>query len=124
MKREAKATTIWNKYCRASRTYGIFELKQTTTDVFYLSNFEEHQLSSLLAVEQNGLVWKLSDADMREKPADVLSIPPLLAYVVIKFKTKFCMIPARKIVLAKASGHKYITEEQAEKLSTKVINLS
>ena len=123
MKHEARVTTIWNKYCRVSKTRGAFELKYTSSDKFYLSHFEEHQLSSLIAIANNGLVWKLSDADTREKPADVLSIPPLESYVVICFKNTFYMIDTEDILTLVESGVKSISKQEAEELSVKVINM-
>lgn len=72
--------------------YGNFELKQTTTDSILFSCLRDVQKKGLPKMEENGLAFKWSDADPREKPCDFLSIPPLPSYVVIKYPGVFCMI--------------------------------
>jgi len=122
-KSEARTTTIWNKYCRAEGVLGYFELKYTGTSKFNLSKFEAHQIDSLIAMQENGLVWKLSDSDMREKPCDVLCTPALTSYVVITYKTVFCMIPVNLISILIDAGAKSIGLEEAKELSEKVVHM-
>jgi len=122
-KNEARTTTIWNKYCRSAGTLGYFELKYTATETFNLSNFEPHQIESLQAMQENGLVWKLSDSDMREKPCDVLCTPPMPSYVVITYKTVFCMIPVNLVDLLIQQGQKSIGISEAREISTKVVHI-
>ena len=86
IKKEAKWNTILNQYLREKKFYCFYELKQTELDYFPFSKIETVQYEGLQATEKNGLVWKLSDEDQREKPCDGMSIPPLPSYLVIKFK--------------------------------------
>ena len=92
MKKEAKWQTVWNQYVREKKLYGFFELKQTDLESFPFSKIETVQYEGLQATEKHGLVWKFSDTDMRPKPCDSVSIPPLPSYLVIKFKDGFYMI--------------------------------
>ena len=97
MKKEAKWQTLWNKIIRYERKkegykHAYYELKQTSADYFSYKGFESHQLNSLKALEQSGMVWKFSDQDQRQKPCDSVSIPPMPTYVVIKFPLAFVCI--------------------------------
>lgn len=102
---------------------GFFELKQTTSDYFPFSKIERCQYEGLQATEKNGLVWKLSDQDMREKPCDTLSIPALPSYLVIKFKDGFYIIRFSEIVKLREGGAISITRSKAEELAEKIIRL-
>lgn len=99
-KKEASFNTIFNKYLRAKGIHCYYEVKQTEGN-FNLNSFEPQQLSSLISAQQNGLVYKFSDADMRLKPFDGGSFPPLPAYVVVKFPHSFYMIPIDAIMRVK-----------------------
>jgi hypothetical protein len=90
--KEAGHNTQLNKYLRDQRAKGFYcyyELKKTGGQIFYVDAFESHQLSSLVASENEGLVWKLSDQDQRKKPFDGFSTPPLPSYVIIKYPKAF-----------------------------------
>lgn len=94
-KREASITPKIEKYIELKKIFGYFEIKQTTTDTFSLSSFEPHQIAGLLAASENGIVHKISDADPRLKICDVVSIPPMASYVVIRYpKNVFFIHPA------------------------------
>lgn len=119
MKHEANATPAIIKYIKAKGIFGAIEIKQTTTESFLLSNFESHQLSSLDAIFNTGLAYKLSDADPRLKPCDVLSLPPYLpAWVAISFKKSVFFIRHDKIIEEIANGKKSITPQRALEIST------
>lgn len=94
MKKEAKWQTIWNQYVREKNFYGYFELKQTETNSFPFDDIKVHQMEGLLAAEKNGFCWKLSDADMREKPFDSFFSLPAPSYFVIKYPGCFYVIKA------------------------------
>lgn len=121
-KDESKWTTVFNRYLREKKMYGFFELKVTVTETFPFSKIETNQYDGLQATEKNGLVWKLSDQDMRQKPCDTLSIPPLPSYIVIKFPDAFYFIRMKDIVEMREMGLVSIThkmaKEKAEKLLT------
>jgi len=119
---ERKWTTVFNQYLREKKMYGFFELKYTIFESFPLSKIETVQYDGLQATEKNGLVWKLSDQDMREKPCDVLSIPPLSSYIVIKFLDGFYVIRIREIVDLKERGCVSITREMAQNIAEKIIH--
>ncbi len=125
MKREAKWQQVWSQYVRIANKneqYFYYELKQTKTNSFPFSNFEPHQIHSLLALQKNGLVWKHSDADPRLKPCDGQSTPPLPTFVVIKFPGAFYMIPINDFLNEQyVSGKKSITLQESKKIAERVI---
>lgn len=121
LKLEAQQQIILNQYLREKKMYGFFELKVTMLDYFSFSKIEQVQYDGLIATEQNGLVWKLSDLDTRPKPCDSLSIPPMPSYLVIKFKDGFYFIRFRDIVRLKENGDIAITLRKAEELAEKVL---
>lgn len=92
-KREADFQVVFNKYLRKKGLTGVFELKQTTGKTIRFNVVKEHQIEGLRAAQNSGFVWKLSDADIRMKPFDVIAAPPLRAYIVIKFPGIFHVIP-------------------------------
>jgi hypothetical protein len=122
-RKEAKFQVIFNQYLREKKIYGFFELKQTDLNYFPFSKIETVQYDGLQATEKNGLVWKLSDSDMRPKPCDCFSIPPLASYLVIKFKDGFYMIRFKDIVEYREAGRVSITLQEAEKLAEKIIKI-
>ncbi len=122
VRREAADTILWNHYCKQKKIYGIFELKHCENRRFNFSAFEPHQIDSLMACEEEGLVWKLSDADQRKKPADMISVPFYPAYVVIRFPEGFVMIRITDFVkFMNQSSETFITYEDAKKIATKII---
>ena len=123
IKREANATIQWNNYLRKDRTiFGAFELKQTQTEKLYFSSFEPQQIDSLMAIEEGGLTWKISDADPRLKPCDVIVLPPSPAYVVIKYPDCFTMIRVTDFVnFMNNTQNSYISYKEAKEISTKNI---
>ena len=127
IKKEAKFQVIWDQYLREKQKtgemYGFFELKQTETESFPFSKIETVQYDGLQATEKSGLVWKLSDNDMRPKPCDCFSIPPLPSYLVIKFLDGFYMIRFQKIVDLREEGGISIARSVAESLAEKIIKI-
>lgn len=122
MKREAKITQLWNQYCRKEQLFGVFELKQVQGDKFYFFAFEPHQIDSLMAVEEGGLVWKLSDLDFRKKPADVISLPPSPAFVVVKYPDAFVMIRINEFVnFMNNTQNSFMTYKEARNIATKIV---
>ena len=120
---EQKWQTLFNQYLREKRLYGFFELKQTIKDFFPFAKIELHQYQGLQATEREGLVWKLSDEDSRQKPCDTLCIPPLPSYIVIKFPDGFYMIRISHIVNMRESGVIGITLAQAKEIAEKIVVL-
>jgi len=118
---EAKNNTILNQYLREKRMYCYYELKIAKRGRFQFSNIEDNQDEGLPALAKEGLVWKLSDEDMRKKPCDGFCTPPLPAYLVVKFDKKFYFIEYGVIKLLKSQGIKGIDEERAKKLSPHVL---
>lgn len=118
---EAKWTTVFNQYLREKKMHGFFELKQTATESFPFSKIESVQYDGLQATERNGLVWKLSDQDMRQKPCDTLSIPPLPSYVVIHFTDGFYFIRIKDIVEMREEGKISITHKMAKNKAEKIV---
>lgn len=127
-KQEAKWQTIWNNYLREKRKagemYGFYELKQTVKNSLPFSKIEIHQYDGLQATEREGLVWKFSDEDSREKPCDAVCIPPLPSYIVIKFPDAFYVIRIGDIVKMREEGGISITQEMAKNKAEKIVKLS
>lgn len=121
--KEAKYQVIFNQYLREAKMYGFFELKQTDAQIFPFSKIETVQWQGLQATQKNGLVWKLSDEDQRQKPCDCLSIPPLGSYLVIKFKDGFYIIKFQKIVDLRDEGVISIGRVDVEKIADKIIKI-
>jgi hypothetical protein len=126
-KPEAKWQIIFNQYLREKRKkgemYGFYELKQTTTNSLAFSKIEIHQYDGLQATEKEGLVWKLSDEDRRQKPCDTICIPPLPSYLVIKFPDAYYIIRIKDIVTIREMGGISITKYEAEKIAEKILVL-
>jgi hypothetical protein len=120
-KNEAKWNTIFNQYLREKKMYGFFELKVTVTETFPFSKIESVQYDGLQATEKGGLIWKLSDMDMRPKPCDVLSIPPQPSYIVIHFIDGFYFIRIKDIVEMREEGKISITHEMARNKAEKIL---
>ena len=118
-KPEAKWQTIFNQYLRESKMPGFFELKQTNGGTFPFSKIEPHQYEGLIAAEKNGLVWKISDQDMRRKPCDTLGIPPLPAYLVIKFLDGYYCIRIGEVVKIRDEGVISISLQKAKDAGNK-----
>jgi len=123
MKRESKWNTILNQYFREKKLYCYYELKQTVKDSFQFAKIEKGQDEGLPALEKNGLVWKFSDEISRPKPCDGACLPPLPAYLIIKFKDDFCMIRYEEITKLRDEGVISIERSKAEELSEKIIKL-
>lgn len=122
-KKEARWQVIFGHYLRETGREGFFELKQTSGKSFPFSKIEPHQLDGLLSAEKNGLVWKLSDEDRRKKPCDCLAIPPLPAYLVIKFPDAYYAIRIMDIQRLKDSGEPGITKDKAIDLAEFILML-
>jgi hypothetical protein len=122
-KRESKWQVIFNKYLREERPYGFYELKLANNERLGLAQIEKHQYEALLAVETEGLVWKMSDADPREKPCDTLCIPPGPAYVVVKFDDGFYFIRIKEIENLKENGEIGMSKLTAKCIAEKILIL-
>lgn len=123
IKHEAHWQTIFNQYLREKKWYGYFELKQTKAKTFNFKAIEQCQLDGLSAVEQSGLVWKLSDQDQRQKPCDTVYTPPLPAYLVIKFEDGFYIIRSTEILKRIERGDKSINKASAMLVADRVIHM-
>ena len=121
MKREAKWQTIFNQYLKEKKWYIFHELKQTNTDSFQFAKIERGQEEGLPALEKNGLVYKFSDEISRPKACDGVSIPPLPAYLIIKFKDGFYCIKYSEIEKLRDEGIISISRSKAEELSERII---
>ena len=122
MMTEASANTILNQYFREKQLYCYYELKQDgNKGRFSFANIRQVQWDGLQAMEKHGLIWKLSDEISRPKPCDGFSLPPLPAYLIIKFDDGFYFIRFKEIVKLKDEGVISITKVEAEKLAERII---
>lgn len=124
-KREANFQTFFNRYVREKKLAGVFELKQTTEDSISFSDLKPHQREGLLAVEEGGFVWKLSDADPREKPFDMIATGLMSAYVAVKFPGKMItVIPIDDFLQEESvSNRKSLTLARAIIIASKIIHM-
>lgn len=120
--KESKNNTILNQYLREKRLYCYYELKIAKRGRFQFYNIEDSQDEGLPALQKEGMVWKWSDEDSRQKPCDGACLPPLPAYLVIKFDKIFYLILYSKITALKDSGIKGIGEEESRKLATMIVH--
>lgn len=123
MKREAPVTTKWGHFVKQTKHHCYYEVKQTRGTSFAFSSFEPHQIQSLLALEETGVTWKFSDQDQRQKPCDGACLPPLPAYVVIRFPHVFVAIRIKKFVkYMEKTIKKSITLKEAMEISEKILH--
>lgn len=120
--KEKDFTVIFEKYVRIKKLHGVFELKKTDTDSILFSSVKDHQLESLIAVQESGFMWKISDADPRRKPFDLIATPRLVGYVVIKYNKITCIIPVNNFIFERdKSKRKSLTVERAKEISTYIL---
>lgn len=117
--KESNFTTIFEKYIRVKKLHGAFELKTTDVDSILFSKVEEHQIESLVAVQNEGFLHKISDADPRRKGFDIVATPQLVGYVVIRFPKITCIITVNNFIHERwISKRKSLTVERAKEIST------
>ncbi len=114
-RREAKHQIALGQLLKIKKIHCNYELKQTTTDKFYFSRIEKHQIDSLLTSTVSGLHWKYSDQDQRQKPFDGSNNPPLPGYLIIKFPKSFILIDIYNVV-NEMKNSKSITFDRARKI--------
>ena len=122
-KNEAKANTLLNRYFRETRFHCYYELKHCDGNSFAFYKIEQVQWDGLQAMENEGLVWKLSDEDQRQKPCDGFCTPPLPAYLIIRWPDGFYFIRFKDIVEAKEEGDIGITRDTAKVVAEKIIRI-
>lgn len=120
--RESKSNTILNQFLREKRMYCYYELKVVKYKTFAFSKIEINQKEGLPALNQSGLVWKFSDEDSRKKPCDGACLPPLPAYLVLKFGQIFYFIRYQDIEAMMKDGEKSINEDQASVICERLIH--
>lgn len=121
--RESSSNTALNQYLREKKHYCYYELKVARGNTFPFSKIEDVQNESLPALEKEGMTWKFSDEDSRRKPCDGGCFPPLPAYLVIKFGSRYCFILYGNIARLIEAGRKSITETEAISLSTLIVHI-
>lgn len=120
--KESNFTTIFEKYIRAKKMYGVFELKQTDADAIPFAKVENHQIESLIAAQNVGFLHKISDADPRRKAFDVLYTKPLVAYIAIRFPKVTCVITVNNFIFERdRSKRKSLTIERAKEIATCIL---
>ncbi len=123
---ETKAQVFLGQYLKEKQKvgemYGFYELKIARGNTFNFKKIEVNQNEGLPAANKSGLYWKFSDEDSRQKVCDCVSIPPLTAYLVIKFKQTYYFIWYEHITTMMGSGEKSITEEEARALAAHIVH--
>lgn len=127
MSKEKSHQEQWGKYIKACRDqgmplYGAFELKKTDTKSISFDCLEDGQRRGLPAIRNHGEFIKKSDADPREKSCDCVSIPPIPAYIVIKYPEAFVMILIEDFFFEEDnSERKSLTFQRAKEIAVRVI---
>ena len=121
--RESSRNTTLNQYLREKRMYCYYELKVVKGKTFNFGQIEINQDEGLPALNREGLVWKLSDEDVRKKPCDGFCTPPLPAYLVLYYNSKFYFIDYGVIVTLQKKGDKSLKATDFERFSTRVLSL-
>jgi len=121
--KESKLNITLNQYLREKRMYCYYELKVVKGKTFNFGQIEENQDEGLPALEKEGLVWKLSDEDVRRKPCDGFCTPPLPAYLVLYYDAKFYFIVYNIITVLRREGQKSLKATEFERLSTKIVHV-
>lgn len=121
--RESSHNTTLNQYLREKRMYCYYELKVVKGKTFNFGQIEVNQDEGLPALNREGLVWKLSDEDVRKKPCDGFCTPPLPAYLVLFFEDKFYFIDYGVIVLLREKGEKSLKAIDFKRFSTRILSL-
>ena len=105
-------------YMTARPRVGHYEVKQTRTDSISFNCLEQVQEESLPGLEENHMYHKYSDADPRQKVCDFSVIPPLPAYVIIKFPKIATFIRIDDFLQEKkVSERKSLTVQRAKELA-------
>jgi hypothetical protein len=103
--------------------YCYYELKVVKGKTFNFSQIEINQDEGLPALNREGLVWKLSDEDVRKKPCDGFCTPPLPAYLVLYYDSKFYFIDYGVIVTLQKKGEKSLKAGDFERFSTRILSV-
>lgn len=122
---ESKGNSVLNQYLREKRKEGFYcyyELKVARGGTFLFSKIEKVQDESLPALQKEGLVWKWSDEDSRQKPCDGASLPPLPTYLVIKFGGSYCFLRYAVVEHLRSLGRKSITAAEAVERADRVVH--
>lgn len=121
--RESSHNTTLNQYLREKRMYCYYELKVVKGKTFNFGQIETNQDEGLPALNREGLVWKLSDEDVRKKPCDGFCTPPLPAYLVLYYDSKFYFIDYGVIVTLQRAGEKSLKATDFKRFSTRILSL-
>lgn len=128
-KKEQQAQTYFNHWIKEiyfkNHSGGFaFELKHTR-DKNYI-NFNEikdHQIEALLAVNGDGLVYKIDDSGYGQKPFDCIAFKKCPAYVVIFYPLSAEIIPIEGFILERErSKRKSLTYDRAKAISVMSID--
>ena len=124
-KQEQKAQTQFNHYVKEvflkTNSGGFaFELKHSRgKDYISFSEIKEHQINALSAVTGSGLVYKLSDSSLGQKPFDSIAFKNCQAFLVCFYPKSFELIPINNFIFEmERSKRKSLTYERAKAIST------
>jgi len=131
IKREQQFTTLFQKWVRSvymkkkNFCAFAFEIKHTgSKDYLNFNEVVEHQVNSLMAVNSQGLVYKISDSGIGYKCFDGFCMKSCPAYVVIKYSTFFVLIDINTFVLEKSrSKRKSLTAIRAKEIAHLIVHM-
>ena len=113
-------------FSRKNKHTGVFELKLCKGTSLPFGAVADHQIRALLAVEGEGLSYKISDMSMDKKPFDCFRLQGIPSYIVIVFykprkpKTFYYVRIHHFVWLIQEAGRKSATEEMIKNGAEKV----
>lgn len=121
--RESKFTILFRHWLRANPRYSAaFELKQTQRDYISFNAVQPHQIAALMAVQNQGLLYKISDETRGFKPFDLFYMRNEEAYVVIKYPLGFVLVDVGVFVEEKKKNKKKSLKwKRAKEIAAEVV---
>lgn len=84
----------------------------------------DHQIAALLAAKRSGILYKIPDDSRGIKPFDMVYLKGVLAFVVIKYPSFFCLIDVdnfmQELVMG---GRKSLTALRARQIAAEIVDL-
>lgn len=125
IRRESNFQTLFRHWLKANpRETAAFELKQTQKESMAFSAVADHQIAALLAAKRSGILYKIPDDSRGIKPFDMVYLKGVLAFVVIKYPSFFCLIDVdnfmQELVMG---GRKSLTALRARQIAAEIVDL-
>jgi len=111
----------WLRYNYQETCFIEAKVAMGTSPLNYKSAFKEHQLPTLIALQQGPFGYKISDLDRMQKPFDLLHAYKAKSYVAVMWirpgNKTFYLIDPITIQGKIDDGKKSLTEEEAARIA-------